>query len=295
MARAAVPIVPTMIGMNYYHESMGDIVRTDAEIEADLTKILTLTNKIKIYHNPLEDNISVISNIANRAKARGFYVVWNENNSTTDLTTTTFNGTYTTNVLADAAVAQSCGVDEFLISNEMSLHIQGGDDLASDANNYKIYVDALKALGTSVQAIFTIGPVGVQEVWGQDYKWGNNDGLGSLDKIYFTLYESDAQFNSSLGAIQSYNNLGTPAIGEFCTAGTMDSSAGTDEELWARQISRRVEMLIDNDFTDAYFFTFRDTSANDNGRGFGVLASGDDTNFHTAWQSLFRGRRWFFN
>ena len=54
-------------------------------------------------------------------------------------------------------------------------------------------------------------------------------------------------------------------------------------------------MLIDNDFTDAYFFTFRDTGANDNGRGFGVLADGDDTNFHTAWQSLFRGRRWFIN
>ena len=48
----------------------------------------------------------------------------------------------------------------------MSIHITGGDDLTSSANNYKIYVDALKALGTSVQAVFTRGPVGVQEVLG---------------------------------------------------------------------------------------------------------------------------------
>ena len=32
---------------------MGDIARTDAEIEEDLTRDFNPTNKIKIYHNPL--------------------------------------------------------------------------------------------------------------------------------------------------------------------------------------------------------------------------------------------------
>ena len=269
--------------MNYYHESMGYISRSNAEIDADLNKILTLTNRIKLYHNPLVGNVSVIQNICTLAKAKGMYVVWEENNDTVTLNDSTWTSTYKPAVLADSILAQSAGADEFLIGNELSVHIDGGATLMNGGSNYVNYVNAMKALATSVKANFN-GLVGIQEVWGQDYKWGNNGGRGSIDKIYFTLYETRAQFISSATNLLGYGSALNAVLGEFSTQSSMNDVAGTEEDLWADLIADRCEIIDGLNYSEAYPFTFRETGP----RGYGFFDAGSDIP-HSAWDSLFGG------
>lgn len=271
-----------LIGMNYYHESMGYIARTAAQVNTDLEKISTLTKRIKIYHNPFENNDAVAEGICKQAKTQGFYVVWVENNDTTTLTAANWS-TYSDAVVADALVAHNAGADEFLVGNELSIH----NDNSADFNDTNLPAK-VKTLATACATNFP-RTKGFQEGWWKDSAW-ETAGLGSLSKLYFTLYENDADFKTNAQNIKNKTNIGTPVIGEFSTSSVMSTVAGTDEELWARQIAYRVKTLQDIGFNEAWPFTFREPSA----RGFGFMDEGDDVNFHVAWQSLFGGRRWFY-
>lgn len=281
------------LGMNYYHESMGYTARTGQQINADLDRIATLTKRIKVYHSPYENSggvsaaasLATCKNIVTLAKAKGFYVVWVENHDDGD---NHLNGNgsgaysweeYSALVIADAAEASSVGADEFLVGNELSIHNDSTVSYYSDAN----LIANIKTLVTACRGNFA-GILGVEEGWWKSGAWGVA-GKGSLDKIYFTLYESLADFKTNAQNIFNETTIGTPAIGEWSTGSTYANVAASESD-WYIQIANRLKILIDIGFTDIWYFTFTEGAD-----GFGMMVS-DDV-YHEAWQALFRGRRWF--
>lgn len=263
--------------MNYYHESMGYLVRTEREVRLDLARLAPLTRKLKIYHNPWGNSIAHARSICRIAKGEGFHVVWNENNDTTTFTEANWPD-WCTAVVADAATAQAAGADEFLVGNEMSIHHDGSALFADDA-----FPGHVQVLAAAAAARFT-GPIGVQEGWWKHEVW-TAAGLGSMSRLYLTLYEDDAGFaRNARNCRQAVG--GRCAVGEFSTGGTLAAWAGGDEGRWARQLAERMRTLEQIGCPDFYYFTFRDTD-----NGFGMLTAGNDAAFHRAWYALFGERR----
>lgn len=287
MSRQQLPSKLSGIGINYYHESMGYISRTDAQINADLDKILHLTNRIKVYHNPYTNagaidaptSLAICKNITTLAKAKGFYVVWNENRDSGQFTAANWSD-YSDKAIADALEANGVGADEFLVGNEISIH----NDSSDDYNDTNLPIK-IKQLVTDCASNFS-GIKGYQEGWWKKDAW-NTAGLGSLSKIYFTLYE--AQNNFKVYAQDIFNKFGNNSvIGEFSTA-TSFTNEGSNEEKWARQIANRIQILKDIGLNNAFYFDFKDGNG-----GFGITETGDEVNFRLAWQSLFSQRQWFY-
>lgn len=248
-------------GFNYYHESMGYISRTDAEIDTDLTRMGQKSNKrIKIYFNPYNQaNLANCKNICAKAKTAGFYVIWNENNDNTTLTDANWS-TYSDLVIADAIEAEDSGADEFLVGNEISIHNNGDSGFSDGTLPIRI-----KQLVTD--CIGFLGTKSYQEGWWKKDDW-NNAGLGSLSKIYFTIYETEADFETYVNDI--FDKFGTNAIiGEWSTQLTMAVSAGGDEADWQDQLLTRQKILDEIGLTH-FIFCYRDTGVNNNNMGFGL-------------------------
>src|SRR4051812_24248717 len=101
------------MGINYYHESMGHTIRTDDQIDQDLSVMYEKFDSIKLYHNPfLPDSIMSCATIAHKAKKKGFRVIWTENDDTVVLNQTNWSD-YAIAVLKDSYIARGVGVDEF--------------------------------------------------------------------------------------------------------------------------------------------------------------------------------------
>ncbi len=101
------------LGVDYYHELMGYIQLTDAQLISDLQQIQQVTNQLKVYHNPYNTaSLGSVMRIVRIAKARHMYVVWTENDDTTTLTDANW-GEYSRNVIADATYAAGVGTNEF--------------------------------------------------------------------------------------------------------------------------------------------------------------------------------------
>src|SRR5579859_3901730 len=170
------------IGINYYHESMGYLKRTDAEITLDLQQIRTVTDNIKVYHNPYTaKTLPLVASIVQQAKHLQMHVVWVENDDNTPLTDDNWTS-YQSNVLSDAAFAYQAGADEFLVGNEISIHANH-DPGFSDAN----LPFRIKQLAELCKRSFP-GPISYEEGWYKSLSWQAAK-LGPLSKIYFTLYE----------------------------------------------------------------------------------------------------------
>lgn len=261
-----------MKAINYYHESMGYIQRSMDEVLDDLSLIKSKFDAIHLYHNPyIPDNMPQIVFTAKKAKEAGLYVVWVENNDTTQLTEAEW-GNYSSLVKQDVVWARKAGADEFLVGNEISIHNDSSSGF--DDTNLPIKV---KTLVNDCKQYFD-GVVSYQEGWWKKDSW-YNDQLENVEKIYFTLYENFSDFNSNLDDI--WQKFGSRAsIGEWSTQSTLDSSA-TDEADWANKIEQRLNVLKGLGIDHSYF-CFRDTGENNNQKGFGLIRS--DREFpHLAW------------
>lgn len=249
-----------MRGINYYHESMGYIPRTYQQVYDDLVKISSKFDKIKVYHNPYKsDDIQHIAQIVTIAKKLGLYLVWNENNDTETLTEASW-GDYVDKVKIDCVVANKLRVDEFLVGNEISLH--NDNSTAFDDTNLPIKI---KNLVQECSPLFH-GLLSYEEGWWKKDAWHNSK-LSILPKIYFTLYESEVDFEAH--AIDIKQKFGNRAeIGEFSTQGTFEES-GQSEIGWANQVMNRFILLESLGFS-FYYFCFRDTGTNNNDKGFGL-------------------------
>jgi hypothetical protein len=260
------------MGIDYYHESMGYIKRTDAEIVSDLWQIQTVTHRLKVYHNPFgHASLSYVAHMVQIAKAQKMYVVWTENDDSVTLTNANWSE-YADNVVADAAVARSSGADEFLVGNELSLHNNG--DSGYNDNQLPAHV---KQLVIDCQANFP-GPKGYEEGWFKSGSW-KNASLGPLNKIYFTLYEPWHTFTTEFDQILAY--FGQRAeIGELSTMTTKDQLHYSEQD-WTRELMRRYDYARQKGLA-IWLFSFRETTNN----GFGLFQSTPPTASHAIWDYL---------
>ena len=260
------------MGVDYYHESMGYIKRTDAEIVSDLWQIQTVTHRLKVYHNPFDHtSLPYVAHMVQIAKAQKMYVVWTENDDSVTLTNTNWSE-YSGNVVADAAVAHSSGADEFLVGNELSLH-NNGDSGYNDG----LLPAHVKQLVIDCQANFP-GPKGYEEGWFKSGSW-KNASLGPLNKIYFNLYEPWHTFTTAFDLILAY--FGQRAeIGELSTMTTKDQLHYSEQD-WARELMRRYDFARQKGL-DIWLFSFRETTNN----GFGLFQFTPPTVSHAIWKYL---------
>jgi hypothetical protein len=313
-----LPVAST-IGFNYFYESMGYIARSPSDIQADIQNILSVCGNIKIYYNPLPYNANGISNtnaqakcvaIAQAAKAAGLHVVWIETidqakiltDTTTDLTGGSSNranyllkwNDYVTQVVADAAVAQGCGCDEFVVGDSI---IDGNHYYANDpgsGSSTQIYIPGvfptyISNLVTAVRANFS-GKVSYEEGASQIPYWspGGVADLQGMDLIYWDLFDDWASFQvnvvniatifttfACIGEVGGPNTLG--ALGYYTQYTELD---------WSRELLRRYDYL--RQYTlPFYIFCFADTVSTGNGIR---LFTSDNQSFHDIWQYLLRNK-----
>ena len=268
------------LGINYYHESMGYLKRTPAEIASDLGQIRQITQNVKIYHNPyMPASLALAKSIVLQAKALHMHVVWTENDDNVTLTDANWHH-YVRRVMSDAAAAESVGVDEFLVGNEISIH-NNGDPGFSDIQ----LPMRIKQLATTCHVNFS-GPIGYEDGWYKSVSW-QLAGAGSLSHIYFTLYEPWYRFKVAFDGI--VNAFGTRAeIGELSTMSTK-GALNDDEEDWTRELLRRYDYARQKGLI-TWLFTFADFS-ND---GFGLFQSASYQP-HEIWAYLKGQKTLFFH
>lgn len=238
------------MGMDYYHESMGYIRLTDAQLISDLQQIKHVMNQLKVYHNPYNAaSLGYVMHIVRIAKARHMYVVWTENDDTTTLTDANWDE-YSRAVIADAAQAASAGANEFLVGNEISLHNNGDHEYSDEQLPSRI-----KQLVMDCKTNFP-GSKGYEDGWFKSDSW-HRATLGPLDKIYFTLYEPWHTFKTEMDSIVSY--FGKRAeIGELGTMTTEGQLHYSDQD-WTRELMRRYDYARQKGIT-VWLFTFRETT-----------------------------------
>lgn len=268
--------------MNYYHESMDYLPRTDEQIDQDLNQILRVTRKIKVYHNPFvhvhtrDDKTSanaleVVQNIVRRAKAKQMYVVWTENDDFVTLSDALWSD-YAQAVLVDASAAHSAGADEFLVGNEISNHNNG------DVGYNDLHLpERIKQLVTACGASFP-STKGYEEGWYKSESWRVAK-LAPLDKIYFTLYEPWHTFKSALDHIVAYFGKNAE-LGEVSTM-TTQHELHDDEQAWARDLLRRYDYARQK-ATSIWLFTFRELQNN----SFGLFQANPPFQSHDIWGYL---------
>lgn len=281
----AIPPVP-QLGMNYYHESMGDISRTLSQINTDLSTIKDICTKLKVYHNPYDPStIAQATLIVQRARSMGFYVVWCEATPTVMLTDTILNTSaappqypwadYRVRVIADAALAWAAGANEFLVGNNLGATGRNNGDIGYGDTNLP---SRIRGLVTDCATNFpTI--CSYQEVWYKAASWVSA-GLGALPKIYFTLYETYNTFLAQLAYISANFLNGTAEIGEMSSSLNMTNLQYNDDD-WARALVRRYDQMQDTTLT-MWIFTFRDTID----AGYGLLKITTPTIVHSVWNFL---------
>ena len=261
-----------MNGINYYHESMGFLPKTLNEIEKDLDIIKEKFQVIKVFHNPFQiDRLPHIALIAQIAKQKGLYVIWVENNDNIQFTEANWVE-YVDLVKNDCKLAAELGADEFLVGNEISIH----NDNSSGYNDTNLPLKVKNLIEEC--SVLTKAILSYQEGWWKKDAW-NNAGTGQLEKIYFTLYENEVDFEKYARELKQ--KFGSQlVIGEWSTQGTFLTSA--DDELdWKNKLQKRKEIL-DNLQIPHHYFCFRDTGVESNNKGFGLWKF-DKLEPHLAW------------
>lgn len=256
---------------------MGHIQRDIYEVKRDIELIVEKgIKKIKLYHNPYyPDTLRNIVTIAEEALENDMHVSWIENNDTVTLDGPAW-GDYNSKVMEDLVLAHQVGVHEFLVGNEISLHNDGSDDYNDDMLTLKT-----KNLANEAKDLFPNIDVGYQDGWWKKDAF-HNSGIGVMDSIHFTLYETFQDFEKY--AVDIKNKFGKRAIiGEWSSQRTM-GELGMNEREWAQELENRNQILDTLDL-DNYYFCFRDTGLNDDQKGFGLWQSDKDI-CHMAWNLL---------
>jgi len=200
------------------------------------------------------------------AMAKGFDVLWGVSSPNTTLTAANWSD-YVTAVEGYAAWAQANGIYEFLIGNEEERY-----------NDNTTLTDAqlrtnLRALATSVQAIFTNGDVG----YGNSCEFLSNwitEGRGDIDIVSWMVYTDDENWKDNIDAMVAAFGADHTYINEF----NVDSGGyvhySEDEAVQAAGITEMIEYIKASGITRAFFYEW--------GSGeFGVLK--DDDTYRLLW------------
>lgn len=229
------------------------------------------------------------------AKSKGFYVIYGTSVGWS-LTLTSSNwSTYKAQVLAEAAIAEANGFDEFCFGNEEELHI----DNDTIVDPYALYNTYMKPLSADIKSIyhglvsFTIS--NGAESWIYSISMPNVDRLGFNcygDKVGNTCTQSS--FMSRILGVKNNAIWGNKIyISEWNTNfdGTLWTSESTKPEVMTLEIAARQAFLRDTIDRDAYFFCW----SNDQSHLFSaVMENGTLGNWFNPL-STNNKRHWFIN
>ena len=200
-----------------------------------------------------------------RAIAVGADVIWGVSSNPTILTAANW-ADFSTEVQSAATWAQANGVFEFQIGNEETLHNDG--TTLTDAT----LITNLKALATTVQAIFTRGNVSYTTEAARISDWVTA-GKGDLDLLAANIYIGGAGVYSGVAwetnitsLINAFGASGT-YLTEFNISYTSLADYSTDERVQATALSKMIEYIRASGITRAYYYAYSDATAD----GFGAL------------------------
>lgn len=262
-----------MRGINYYHEPIGFIVRSPEQMDADMEKIASKYDAVKIYNDTTQqDKIRHALAACKAAKKHGLYVIFEELYTGTQLTSTTWDA-WADGVINDFRFVYDFDcIDEFIVGNEMSLHVDGGS-----IDDYGL-IDRIKLLVKECQNRSKDVLISYQEGWWKKDAWSTKK-LDHLPKIYFTLYETLSDFQQNLKDVISPFS-GKAAIGEWSTQSTLTDFGGNEVD-WCEELRTR-QLALDSSGIDHFYFCFRDTGPDNNGKGFGLFINSDEAP-HPFW------------
>jgi hypothetical protein len=310
-AGSTIVAAPTALyaGLNYYHESMGYISRTNTQIAADLAAIAVVTKRLKVYFNPLPQDaggvsrassIAKVQAIVQAAKNLGFYVVWTTNidqgQVLTDSTTNLSNpasykwkwADYAAQVTADAALAEAAGADEYLVGNEIigSGHYYNTDPGTSVATAIytSVFPGYVSTLVDNCRAHFS-GKIGLQELGTITAMWAPSGvvNLRSLDLIYYDVYEKWSNFQDKVSSLTAL--FGSKMVlGEISASdvlGHLSHYSSYTEADYTTELLRRYDYCRQQN-TPFYAFTYGDPATSSDGFGLRLFGAG----YHDVWDYL---------
>ena len=225
--------------------------------------------------------IDIVRSAITIAVSKGVNVVYTVQSGGVTLTAANWSS-FATAVQAEATWSQANGVFEFQIGNEEEVHIDGTTLILSQL------IINLKALATSVQAIFTNGNVSYTCIANYIANW-IAAGKGDLDFLASNIYMGgEGNYD------ENWKNLIDDLVGEFGVNGTYLTEFAPswdelddyseDEEVQAAAVTTMIEYIKASGITRAFYYDYYDDPRPFGLVGFGALKT--DKVYRLLWNSL---------
>jgi len=233
---ARLPIISKWSGLGMNVCSSNDNDTQDAVFDAQIATLISnsFTNiRIGLIEYTATDAIAVAKAKILRAISAGANVIWGVNSG--DTITSTNWPDFSTGVQAAATWAQANGVSEFLIGNEDEYRVDGVTITVAQL------ISNLKTLATTVQGIFTNGPVNYCTSPDFYADWitagkGNIDKFGGNQYLCGNDYDPDyhdALFIERLNDLVAAFGTGGTFLSEFEVSYSAVTDFSTDESVQA--------------------------------------------------------------
>ena len=189
-----------------------------------------------------------------RASAKGVKVIWGISGYWNDTITSDNWPTLRQAILDAATWAQTNGVYEFQLGNEMEFF--NDDTTLTDAQ----LIENLKSVATEVQTIFTRGNISYALNDSNIPDW-ISAGKGDIDLLGANLYQGGDTFNDNWKTLLTnfVTEFGSSAyLSEFNLSYTSLDSYSTDEEVQAAAVAEMIDYIKASGIERAIFFVFQD-------------------------------------
>ena len=191
-----------------------------------------------------------------RAVAKDVKVIWGISGYWNDTITSDNWPTLRQAILDAATWAQTNGVYEFQLGNEMEFF--NDDTTLTDAQ----LIENLKSVATEVQTIFTRGNISYALNDSNIPDW-ISAGKGDIDLLGANLYQGGDTFNDNWKTLLTnfVTEFGSSAyLSEFNLSYTSLDSYSTDEEVQAAAVAEMIDYIKASGIAKAVYFVFNDDS-----------------------------------
>lgn len=272
-AQAATPPSPPIntfplkgINIGNDQSSTPNLPYQSVENAADLASLKGKVSRIRIAlaYGLDQNDVNNLKRLAIAAKQQGFYVQFGITAGSDPDVNTYYNQWLSTDVISMAQWAQANRIDEFAIGNEEDWYCEILD--AFTAKTPKEIRDDVRAEALKVRAVYS-GSIVYADAEGTLDDW-IKEGIGSLDRIYFNVYDSLPNFQSVVDKIAQHFGAAHGGVAEWSAEhGYNDlTQAGMTPQQYAQQIADREKILMQSGMP-SYLFTLR------------MAAGGDDWGF----------------
>jgi len=273
-------------GMNYGHHIVGSTYFASgqpAQVDIDLANMWNSgIRKLRLAGGPAtaaSPDLAAMKDVAVKALAVGFYVMFGTACGSTGNTLTTWN-TYMADVIANVAPwAQTAGVQELFIGNEEELKADGTTLTKSTVRTgVRATCVTIKANGYAGLVCYCSenGATNIAD-------WTGN--LGTLDLIYFNVYQYPATFRATIiSMITAFGNKCGVSEWGFVDGVTGYTTYESEFDYYIDVLQRQDILKSIPQLNSGYFFCYKDGAFGLPVDTFGVLKSNGD--YKDAWLAI---------